>query len=79
MPIELCRKGTIFEEPYRELPSDERERGSGDEVLRIGLRGAHRVRLFGRKLSRVAWSVNLAIWMRSLCSVVDGETLLTDQ
>ena len=46
-------EATVFEELSRELPDDERERlrkrisaqlqrGGGDEVLRIGLKGADR-------------------------------------
>ncbi len=81
---------TVFEELSRELPEDERERlrrrisaqlerGVGDEVLRIGLSGADRTRLLARELASVGWWVKLAMWLRSLFSVADKETLLIDQ
>ena len=83
-------EATVFEDLSRELPDDERERlrkrisaqlerGSGDEVLRIGLKGADRTRLLARELARVGWWVKLSIWLRSLFSVADKETLLIDQ
>jgi hypothetical protein len=83
-------EATVFEELSRDLPEDERERlrkkinaqlaqGGTDEVLHIALQGADRTRLLNRELARVPWWVKLSLWLRSLFSVADRETLLIDQ